>query len=464
MEKISPNRQRFFLLYALSLQFVFSPLQAYQTTPPMLATGNYFDGNIRRPLLVQSLDKGTSWQYPPAINETPLPADFMDGDLSKSACNNSVCIATGNYYNNELNPVPLLLQYSENNWSYLDMLNLKTIPADFQKGWFNDSFCKKTHCLAVGLYENSNGSRPLLALQNPDTKKWNYLELVTSNILPTDFKEGWFETISCGKTNCIAAGTYLDNQELRHPLLITSQDDGVTWKSANLKEKITPHSDYSDAFLYASTCENIHCVVTGEYSDPSTPLLMHSDNNGITWNSPAFNLPQDFESGWFVDVDCKASFCIAVGTYYNGEVHRPLLIFSADNGTNWKLQNSEFSKELDNGQYSSASCNKTGCVAGGSSNGSLGMYPLITVSHDKGSTWAYPPSAKSSVPAAELGNGFFRTVNCQEKICIASGDYTVNSVYYPLLALSKDNGNTWEFPESITAPYILPAYFLNGHF
>ena len=464
MEKITPTLPRLFLLHALTLLLVYSPLQAYQAQFPLLATGYYFDGEVRRALMIQSLDGGISWQYPSSVHEDPLPFDFLDGGLSKSACNKSVCIATGNYYNSELNPMPLLLQstYLGHNWSYEDMLSSTILPVDFQKGWFNDSFCKDTQCFAVGLYENNKGALPLLALQNTDSKTWSYIDLLAQNSLPGDFQEGWFETISCGNTSCIAAGTYLDASMLRHPLLIESKDEGLTWKPAVIKGKLTQHND---AFLYASTCNRMQCFAVGSYKDPSSPVLMQSSIKDQAFHAAPFNLPSDYKSGWFNDVDCKDDFCIAVGTYYNGKEHSPLLIFSNDSGAHWKLQEPYVpSGESTDGQYSSAACNKMGCIAGGYSTNYNGIYPLITVSHDRGLTWEYPASAQVSVPQAELGNGFFRTVTCHENSCIASGDYTIDSAYYPLLALSLDGGITWDFPASIMDPEVLPANFVNGHF
>lgn len=89
---------------------------------------------------------------------------------------------------------------------------------------------------------------------------------------------------------------------------------------------------------------------------------------------------------------------------------------------------------------------------------------LMIQSLDGGISWQYAASAQVSLPQAELGNGFFRTVTCHENSCIASGDYTIDSAYYPLLALSLDGGITWDFPASIMDPHVLPANFVNGHF
>jgi hypothetical protein len=468
MEKITSTLQGLFL-YALSLLFGFSPIHAEHSKPPLIATGYYFDGHIRRPLLIESLDLGQSWQYPASIHQKPVPNDFLDGGLSKYTCNNFVCIATGNYYNSEENHVPLLLQSTDLGLSWT-FQSIKNRAADFQKGWFNDSLCKDTGCFAVGVYENSQGSRPLLALSDPKGI-WHYSAARTDNELPSDLSEGWFNTISCSNSGCIAAGTYLDTQVQRHPLIMVSQNDGLTWKPAAYKDRAMDSTDHPDTHLYASTCDSNHCVAVGEYTDPKTsvtPLLMQSTNSGTTWIRPSIPLPPDFLAGWFNAVDCKASFCIAVGTYKNGEIDKPLLIFSADKGAHWRIQepawDSELGTHLEYGIYMSASCDEIGCIAGGSFSNYFNTYPLITVSHDKGSSWSYPPSARTSVPAAEHGNGFFGKVRCLQKTCIAAGDYTINSEYFPLLALSKDGGITWNFPESINDHTILPANFINGHF
>ncbi|MBA3537838.1 MAG: exo-alpha-sialidase [Tatlockia sp.] len=300
---------------------------------------------------------------------------------------------------------------------------------------------------------------------------WQYSDSHTGIALPSDFSEGWFTTISCSNSNCIAAGTYLDRQALRHPLIMVSQNDDLTWKPAAYKEGALYSADQPDTYLFASTCDSNHCVSVGEYTDPqasATPLLLQSHNSGTTWTKSPISLPPDLLSGWFNAVDCKAGFCIAVGTYETGEANKPLLFFSADKGAHWQIQepvpDSELGTHLEYGAFMSASCSDMGCIAGGSFSNYFNTYPLIAVSHDKGLNWHYPPSARTSVPAAELGNGHFAKVHCQQTTCLAAGDYTLNSEYFPLLALSKDGGNTWNFPEAINDPKILPENFINGYF
>ncbi|MBA2711491.1 MAG: hypothetical protein H0U57_12985 [Tatlockia sp.] len=467
MERFKLNPIGFFLVYAIPLLFYFSSLQAEQSTP-LLASGYFFDGLIRRPLLIQSLNLGNSWQYPVSIHEGPVPKDFLDGGVSKATCNNSLCIATGNYYNSEQTFLPLVLQSRDQglNWRFEENLNQK-LPADFKKGWFNDSICKEKGCIAVGLYENSTGQLPLLAISDIQGN-WSYSSI--DKQLPANLHEGWFNSVSCKGKTCIAAGTYLDKKEHRQPLILVSLNNGLTWEPAHSSEVIAGIEN-PDAHLFGSTCESEHCVAVGEFTDPLksvTPLLLQSSSKGQSWNRPVFSFPNDFISGWFNAVDCKAGFCIAVGNYNNGEIIKPLLVFSADGGAQWKYQetapDSDLGTHLEYGSYMSASCSKMGCVAGGSFSNYFNTYPLITFSHDKGLSWQSPPSARTSVPAAELGNGYFGKVSCLEKTCIAAGDYTINEAYYPLLALSKDGGITWDFPESINNPETLPSNFLNGHF
>lgn len=460
MEKFSPARKGLILLF--SLVFVFSPLQAEQIKPPLIATGFYFDGELRRPLLLQSLDLGQSWEYPLAIHEKMLPSDFFDGGLTKSSCSKTLCIATGIYYNNLASHVPLLIQSQDRglNWSFQAIKN-----ANFQRGWFNDSTCKEQNCFAVGLFESINGFCPLLALSDLNGV-WHYSKSLIKK-LPLGFKEGWFNSISCNASECVAAGTYTDTKAFKHPLIMVSQNNGSNWKAAGTKN----FARNLEAHLYGSACDQSFCVAVGEFTDSQksvTPLIMQSTAAKNSWIKSVFPLPSDFLSGWFNAVDCEANFCIAVGNYNNGEIIQPLLVFSDDGGAHWQLKKSiaddELGTHLEYGSYMSASCSETGCIAGGSFQNYFNTYPLITVSHDKGKSWFSPPSARVSVPAAELGNGYFGKVKCLLETCIAAGDYTIDSAYYPLLALSTDGGLSWNFPESINSPDTLPKNFINGHF
>ncbi|MBA2656574.1 MAG: exo-alpha-sialidase [Tatlockia sp.] len=469
MEKFSLTPKWVVLFYALFLLLSFSIAHAESGKGPLIATGTFFNGSFNRPLLAQSLDAGLSWHYPAAIHHEPVPFYFRDGGLNKSSCNQAICIATGNYYNNETKPTPLLLQSNDlgKNWDYV---SIQTLPPNFEQGWFNDSLCWSEGCIAVGIYENGQGPRPLMALHNSDGK-WRYLDILTDSTLLNTFQEGWLKSISCSNKSCLAAGTYLDIHNIRHPLLMVSHDKGLNWKAATYKDEKKDFVGNPDAHLFAATCEGTYCIAVGESTDSqnlTTLLLMQSNDSGSTWFKPLITLPPNFISGWFNAVACQANFCIAAGTYSDGEINRPLLIYSGDKGSHWQDHNPDINSELktfvDYGSYFSTTCNEDGCMAAGSFSNYITTYPLITVSHNKGQTWIYPSSARTSVPAAELGNGDFINLNCRQKICIATGTYTIDSVYYPLLALSRDSGMNWEFSPAINDPTILPPSFLNGHF
>lgn len=465
MEKCSPFLKALYALFFLVFILGFSPLKAESIKPPLIATGYYYDGHLRRPLLLQTLDLGQNWQYPESIHEGPLPYDFLDGGVSKSSCFKDHCIATGNYYNTLANQAPLLLQSLDRGitWSFQAIKN-----THFKAGWFNDATCKEKGCIAVGQYDSKKGVRPLLALS--DAKGvWHYSASLGRK-LPSGFKEGWFNAVSCKSRDCVAAGTYLDTNGQRHPLLMLSQNNNRNWREAKIKDFADNANSNSASYLYASTCERQYCVAVGEYGDSQQviPLLLQSTPKKQQWAKPSLPLPHDFLSGWFNAVACKEAFCIAVGNYNNGDIIRPLLVFSADGGAHWQLKedldDAELGTHLEYGSYMSASCNDKGCVAGGYFSNYFNTYPLVTLSQDLGQTWLSPASARTSVPAAELGNGLFREVHCALDTCIAAGDYTIDDVYFPLLALSQDGGLNWNFPKEINSPEHLPANFINGHF
>ena len=433
-------------------------------TAPLFASGHYFDGKLQRPFLAYSQDSGKSWEYPPSINQSPLPGNFMDGELSNTICNKDICIAIGAYYNNEVISTPLIVESRDkgSTWSWPDLLSNPALPAKFHDGWFNNATCTKTSCFVAGLYHDDIGSKPFLAMKTNNSITWNYVKIE----LPSNFQEGWFTDIDCNNATCIAVGTWSDAQNTGHALLAASKDNGETWQTKTPSENSIYPSGTSSAFLYSATCNKTLCIAAGDYTQAMTtrPLLTISRDNGNTWTSPTVSLPDNFQSGWFSDTDCNQELCIASGAYSNGHTTLPLLFFSNDNGKTWtSSKHTNKSIHINYGTWSSATCSDKGCIAAGSFENENGMHPFIAVS-DNGTNWHYPPSAIIPNPSAKPDNGFFSKVTCIKNTCTASGSYRNNAICFPLLAVSNDYGNNWVYPESVNDPKNLPPDFVNGHF
>lgn len=97
------------------------------TSSICIAVGTYFDaGNVQRPLLAQSLDSGSTWEYPASItNPSFVPFDYFsfdnNGQLYSAKCNEEICIASGTYFSSSLTTTTPLIVTSKDKgvtWEY----------------------------------------------------------------------------------------------------------------------------------------------------------------------------------------------------------------------------------------------------------------------------------------------------------------------------------------------------------
>ncbi|MFI4918957.1 MAG: hypothetical protein ACHP65_05320, partial [Legionellales bacterium] len=121
--------------------------------------------------------------------------------------------------------------------------------------------------------------------------------------------------------------------------------------------------------------------------------------------------------------------------------------------------------------FNSASCSGQTCLAVGaysnSSSFSRVQYPLIASSKDGGNTWIYTldSATATSVPANFNNGGNFKSASCSGQTCVTAGFYSNGSgfsgVQYPLIASSQDGGNTWSYTLDSATATSVPADF-NG--
>ncbi len=146
----------------------------------------------------------------------------------------------------------------------------------------------------------------------------------------------------------------------------------------------------------------------------------------------------------------------------------PLVAVSKDKGKNWLYPSTVFhnlTTRIDpnfvSGEFSSSSCTGTGsktvCIGAGRYFNNASTQPLLALSMNGGDAWTYPPEIFTDLPARighDFTGAFFRGSSCTGKDirarCIATGAFTnTKGAETPLLALTKDGGQTWTYP-----PYI----------
>lgn len=300
-----------------------------------------------------------------------------------------------------------------------------------------------------------------------------------------------FITTTCIGLNCVKGGHYDDvesRSKICYPLLLTSQDGGITWtKKIHNNRNTLPVDFANDGLINNLYCDGDNCFALGLYygaNDHSTsffPLLLQTSDWFQTLNyKPLVTKAQHpflYHNGSsLVSMTCNGNICVAVGTYdayietINKVLSYPLIVNSTDKGATWTVRidgtasslpekgSNDYPKVtllppdfVSHGIFNGISCNGLNCVAVGhySTDYYVGgkIYPLVAYSKDGGTTWSYSiNSNKKTLPHTFNAEGTFDSVHCKDNACIAAGHYQNESnTRLPLLASSYDSGESWTY-------------------
>ena len=419
----------------------------------------------------------------------------------------SIGIAAGYYSDNLGGFFPLLVKTNDsgNTWSYPNQIfqNLKdTIDPAFYSGLLTSTACSgvqdKNVCIAPGKWCDSifcENSLPLVAVGSHDTVTWAYPKSVFQDLktsVDPEFTHGELRAGDCfgsgAKAVCVASGIYYTPTG-NFPLLTLSSNGGKNWTYPpsifqNLKTAID--STFSTGYLTTASCTkstcNSVCVAAGNFCTKDCasqlPLLAVSTDKGQTWSYPPsifknLNTIIDpgFQGGYFSSSSCTGegndALCIAVGSYTTNSI-RPLLAKSKDGGKTWSYSAdilSDLETKIGHGYlggiFNAASCSGSGakaiCIASGSYFRKSRSIPLIAISKDAGDSWTFPDfiyTKLKSVVDADFVGGNFDGASCigkgKKTICLASGQYCDKAkACFPLMALSTNGGKTWSYPPSV---------------
>jgi hypothetical protein len=86
--------------------------------------------------------------------------------------------------------------------------------------------------------------------------------------------------------------------------------------------------------------------------------------------------------------------------------------------------------------------------------------PAVIVSNDRGVTWNYKlTSTTPTMPAGVAPSAVLGAASCNGSLCIVSG---ITSLNQPLVALSRDNGNTWSYVVTPSTPTVPPGLIFSS--
>lgn len=388
-----------------------------------IAQGCFNYNSVDHPLLVQTLDGGKTWSYPAEIYNPAIPADFQAGNLNGASVNGQLLVSSG-YYFNGLTTLPIIA-VSQNGgltWNYpTGVFAPANLPATLVNGQFWAASCASgSLCATSGSFTDGSSSFPLIAVTQNAGSDWTYPSDVYTTALPISFVDGAFYGASCSSSVCIATG-HFDDGSTDLPLLAVSQNNGLTWTyPAEIYTTALPVSFVAGNFR-DNSCSSNHCIAVGQFDDntDTRPWIAVSLDNGSSWNYPAAvystSLPTPFGSGHFNGGSCSGNLCIAAGAY----------------------------EELGN---------------------QIGPpIPLIAISHDGGATWDYPAIVRSpSILPSPFVAGEFFSASCSGTRCIAAGIFDNGSTDLPFLIVTQDAGATWTYPNEIYTTALPPTFFVGA--
>lgn len=290
----------------------------------------------------------------------------------------------------------------------------------------------------------------------------------------------------------IGTGSY-SNHTTAFPLLAVTNDNGLTWNYPtnifkDLKTTIDPlfiTGELTGASCTGSSNKSV-CITPGnwckgsEFCESFLPLVAVGNNNGTSWTYPksvyenlTTRVHADLKVARLDGSSCfgsgGSSVCIAAGLFNTSNTTLPLLAQSSNGGQDWNYPHSIFENlpskiepDFTGGHFTTASCTKSTCdsvciAAGGYCKGEDCSFPLIAVSRDKGNSWVYPHDVFTDLKTKIGSNfvtGLFDKSSCtgtgNKAVCIATGSFfTGPPGLLPWIALTQDGGTSWTYPTYI---------------
>lgn len=344
------------------------------------------------PLLVQTIDVGTTW-----ANVTLPVGSPSNGTLNSGACNSDLCFAFGIDNNTSL---PFLLNTLNDggSWTYAT-----ASPTPSAASSRVSSTCATSICVATGAGED--------LIQTTDTgANWDTVTPVSG---------ASYSAVACSDAICVAGGE--DNT--LHALLIQSLDTGASWNTVVLPSE--------SAVFNTAACSGNFCVAAGSTNVSSASFMKQTSNAGASWADSV--TPLSAVDTILYSSACYSDICVVGGLDLS--VTRSVLLVTTDAGGTWSDIPAITSQSA---LVRAISCSASICVAVGKDTA-----PFLYQSTDGGVSW-------SSVSTAFLpSNTTLNTASCDGDYCIIAG---VTSSPAPILAQTQNAGTTWALVTGLTLP------------
>ena len=340
-----------------------------------------------------------------AIIPSPNITSGISGDNhleSVSCLSTSFCVAVGSHVTADGSRTSIF-SWNGTSWAFVNSPNSNLTPTDNNR-LLDVSCTSVTSCLAVGYYDSTSSSGPLVLAFDGST--WT---LAATPIIPNS-DNVYPDSVSCSTaTSCMATGSYFENSV--QGLFIASWD-GVSWTLLTLPN-LSSQTDLGGIDCFAATT----CTAVGYY-----------DSNGfdhtliLTWDGTAFTQVASPTTGThdnrLYSVSCtSAASCTAVGRYTNDASIRQTLALTWDGSTWTHLDSPNFGDG--NNRFDTVSCaSPTSCTAVGYFT--VNDVTQALIEYFDGSSWQ-AIAEPSDLPTTE---SHLYGVSCiAVNLCLAVGDY-----------------------------------------
>ncbi len=393
-----------------------------------VAAGHYFSGTVEQNLLLTW--NGTSWSLNSAASLS-TSSSHNDHLTGVSCASLGFCVAAGYFAGSAYQN--LILTWNGTSWSLNSAASLST--SSSQDNFLYGVSCPSvSFCVAAGEYINGTVFQNLLLAWNGTSWSLDSAASLSTSSSQNNHMTG----VSCASaSSCVAAGYYL-KASTDHNLVLSW--NGTSW-SLNSAASLSIASQTN--FLVGVSCASPSFCVTAGYHFNGTVF----QNLLLSWNGTSWSLDSAASLSTFASqnnflngVSCVSpSFCVAAGEYYNGTVYQSLLL--TWNGSTWSLDSaaSLSTSVSQTNNLSSVSCvSASFCVAVGQYyNGTVNQNQLLTWN---GSTWSLDSAASLSTSSSQPN--FLSSVSCaSSSFCVAAGHYFTGAADQNLLLTW--NGSTW---------------------
>ncbi len=245
--------------------------------------------------------------------------------------------------------------------------------------------------------------------------------------------------ISCVSASfCVAVGRYY-NGTANQNLVLTW--NGSSWSPESAASFSTSASEFNQ--LSGVSCVSAsYCVAVGRYYNGTADQNLVLTWNGSSWSlDSATSLSTSASQNNLLNaVSCvSASYCVATGEYFTGTAYQNLVL--TWNGSSWSLDSapSLSTSASQNNLLNAVSCvSASSCVATGDHwNGTAYQNLVLTWN---GSSWSLDSAASLSSSSSQ--DNFLDGISCVSfSFCVAVGNY-YNGTEYQNLVLTW-NGSSW---------------------